>query len=248
MIKDFLTGTTYVIKGCKAFYGNKKTWKYAVIPLFLMSCVYFFAFWYILHYAAVAADKINVLITNLPSWLTWLSGFINGACYAIGAISALFILAATVSAFYEIFGSFFFDSLVEYYEAQKFNSRPNRFLLKSQVKYALESIFFGIKTFSAFILILLISIFFPILGQILLILSTGYNLGLSYMICSANNSGLSIRELKHELNKKNRNSMLSGFGVAAYLLLLIPFAALFLLPGLVLGGAELFNTQIKKGV
>ena len=43
-----------------------------------------------------------------------------------------------------------------------------------------------------------------------------------------------------------RKFAVAGFGITAYLLMLIPFAALFLLPGLVIGGSELFNRELKQ--
>lgn len=166
-------------------------------------------------------------------------------CYITGVLSALFILAATVCTFYEIFSAFFFDSMIEYHELKKYGHTIIKLSPGTQLKFIWDTVYFGIKTLFIFILLLLISIFFPITGQFLLILFMGYNLGISYMLCSANNCGMSIKELKEISNKKS--GFIFGFGVTAYLLLLIPFTPLFMLPGLVLGGSELFNTQIRKG-
>ena len=72
----------------------------------------------------------------------------------------------------------------------------------------------------------------------------GYYIAISYMICSANNRNVPISKL-HTLAKK-KGALTLGFGVTAYVLLLIPFSTIILLPGLVLGGAELFNDEFKE--
>jgi len=74
----------------------------------------------------------------------------------------------------------------------------------------------------------------------------GYLFGLSYTVCSANRNGTTIGELKKAAGK--RIFIILGFGVSAYFLLMIPLTAIIFLPGLVLGGAELFNRELKEYV
>ena len=74
----------------------------------------------------------------------------------------------------------------------------------------------------------------------------GYFFGLTYIICSANRNGTRIGQLKKAAGK--RIFIILGFGVSAYFLLMIPLAAIIFLPGLVLGGSELFNRELKDHV
>ena len=71
-------------------------------------------------------------------------------------------------------------------------------------------------------------------------------MGITYLICSANNSGVSIPKIQSIVKK--RIATILGFGVTAYVLLLIPFATIIILPGLVLGGSDLFNNELREGV
>ena len=71
-------------------------------------------------------------------------------------------------------------------------------------------------------------------------------MGITYLVCSANNSGISIPKIRSIA--KRRVATILGFGMTAYVLLLIPFATIILLPGLVLGGSDLFNNELREGV
>ena len=70
----------------------------------------------------------------------------------------------------------------------------------------------------------------------------GYCVGIAYMLTPANTRGLALADMRARVS--GRRSVVLGFGLTAYLLLLIPFATLFLLPGIVLGGADLVNREL----
>lgn len=244
MFADFLTGAMYVTKGCRDFFQDRKAWKFAVIPLVIMTGVYFCFFRLILHFSGKAADCVNAMLPKLPAWLGWLSSIITGLSYIAGITAALFLLGATVCTAYEMFGGLFFDSLVEYYEKKEYGRTPCRHTLRENMKTILDSLFFGIYTSIVFLLLMFMSFFFPLIGQILMIFAMGYYMGVSYMICAAYNKGIPLSEMRRAADKK-RNLVL-GFGITAYILLLIPFATILLLPGLVLGGTKLFNDKLKE--
>ena len=242
-MKDFLRGFTYVLMGCREFYGDKRAWKYAAIPLSVIFIFYLLAFWGIFHVSGECADTINTWLSGLPSWLLWLHSLINGLSYFFGVIISLVLLGTTVCIFYEIFGGLFFDSLVEYYERKNFAIVPRGFSIKSNVKYCFDSLFFGLHISIFSLLVFIIGFLFPVVGQFLFITIMGYYTGISYMICSSCNSGLSIAKLRTVAKKKTE--VILGFGITAYVLLLIPFATIVVFPGLVLGGANLFNRELK---
>ena len=246
MIADFLKGAKCIFSGCKAFYNDRKAWKYAVFPLGIMFALYCLVFWRIISLSGKMADIINEKLSGLPEWLSFLHSVISGLSSILGIVVALFILGSTVCIFYEMFGSFFFDPLVEYYEQKKYGISPRKLSFGETFKYGAESFVFGIRLALYFSGIFLVGLFLPVAGQLLFVVLTGYFMGISYMICPAINSNVSIKQLRKTANKKWTATL--GFGLCAYLLLLIPFSTLILLPGLVLGGSDLYNSLLKEEV
>ena len=241
-ITGFLRGSRYVFSGCRAFYGDKKAWKYAVLPLAVMTGVYVFLFWAVLHFSRLGAEALNQSLAGLPEWLRWLTSLVSGLSSVLGVLFALLVMGTTVSTLYEMFGGLFFDPLIEYYERKQFGVSPCRRSFGCNLKYCFDSLFFGIRTAFLFIFLFVLSLIFPFAGQIVLALSMGYCAGLAYMLTPANIRGLTLADMRARVG--GRRSCILGFGLTAYLLLLIPFFTLILLPGLVLGGAELLNREL----
>lgn len=246
MITDYLKGMSYIGQGLRVFFHDKASWRYAFLPLSLLFFVYFFLFWGIIGLSHYFADKISQAMTSLPGWLSWLGNVISGLSYLAGTIAALLILGTTVCTVYEIFGGWFFDSLVDHYETRKYGPRQTKTTWTANLKYCVESILLGIQTAVVFCCLFFVSLFFPIFGQIVLVICMGHFLGLSYIFCPANRNGVTLAGLKKIAGKKT--FVILGFGITCYLLLMVPFAALIILPGLVLGGAELFNHELKEHV
>ncbi len=243
-VEDFLRGATYVSKGCRAFYNDKSAWKYAAWPIVIMSITYVLLFIGIIYFAQQGASSINDKLSGLPGWLAWLRSLVDVSSYILGIVLGLLILGTTCCTLFEIFGGLFFDSLVSYYEKKTYGIAPQEVPFLTTLKFCMDSLFFGIKTSLVFVFLLIASLFLPLVGQIILVLVMGYYICVSYMICSANNSGASLAKLRYSVRKKNH--IVVGFGATAYILLLIPFASIVLLPGLVLGGTELFHDEIRE--
>ena len=246
MIRDFMKGLSYTACGIRIFFHDRKSWKYALFPWCFLVIIYFITFRIIAGLTNCISEKITQFMANLPAWLSWFASLVCGLSHFLGIIAGILILGMTVGTLYEVFGGFFFDSLVDHYETGKYGPRPVVITWKSSLKYSIESFLFGIRTALAFCGLFIISLFFPVIGQILLIISMGYFFGLSYIICSANRNGATIGQLKKAAGK--RFFIILGFGVSAYFLLMIPLAAIIFLPGLVLGGSELFNRELKEYV
>jgi len=246
MITDYLKGMSYIGQGLRVFFHDKASWRYAFLPLSLLFFVYFFLFWGIIGLSHYFSDKISQAMTSLPGWLSWLGNVFCGLSYLAGTVAALLILGATVCTLYEIFGGLFFDSLVDHYETRKYGPRQTKTTWTANLKYCVESILLGIQTTIVFCGLFFVSLFFPIFGQIVLVICMGHYLGLSYIYCSANRNGVTLAGLKKIAGKKT--FVILGYGITCYLLLMVPFAALIFLPGLVLGGSELFNHELKEHV
>ena len=241
-----MNGLSYSACGIRIFFHDRGLWKYALFPWCFLVIIYFITFRIIAGLTNSISEKITQLMADLPAWLSWLSSLVCGLSRFLGIVAGILILGMTVGTLYEMFGGFFFDSLVDHYETGKYGPRQVAITWKTSLKYSFESILFGIKTALAFCALFIISLFFPVIGQILLIIGMGYLFGLSYTVCSANRNGTTIGELKKAAGK--RIFIILGFGVSAYFLLMIPLTAIIFLPGLVLGGAELFNRELKEYV
>lgn len=244
MIQDFLHGGSYIAKGWKAFYGDKRAWKFALFPFLIMFIFYAFAAWGIFYLFRICSEKLTAVIQELPDWISWLGAVASGIISLFSFLFIILFLAATICTFYEFFGGLFFDSLTAYYEKKEFNTTPRAMTFRENLRYTWDSFCWGIRVVIIFCALFILSSLLPIVGPVLLIGIMGYFFGISYMICSANNNHVSIEQLKLICSQKL--ALVAGFGVTAYLLLSIPFVAIFLLPALVLGGSELFNTHLKK--
>ena len=243
MIRDFLLGAAYIFKGWRAFYSDRKLWKFAVIPLAIMLIFYALAMWGLYALAGVAAEKLTALIGGLPAWAGTL---LNGGLMIFSILFFIFFLATSIGTFYEFFGGLFFDPLTQHYENWRFGIAPRKATIVESAKYAVSSLFWGMRVFVLFCLLFIASLFFPIAGEIVLIAVMGYCFGVSYMICSAQNNVVPISQLRRVCAQ--RRALVMGVGCTAYLLLLFPCAAIFLLPALVIGGSELFNEQLKNRI
>lgn len=245
MIKDFWAGASCVFQGIDDFYSDRGAWKYTILPFLTMAVVYALMFWGVYYTVSKVTAAVYAWIAQGPSWISWAAPGAGWVISLLGIISVIFFIAITVSVFYEIAGGIFFDPLTEYYENRKFGIAPVKLTFKEEVIFFRDSLGFGIKTLIFFVLLFMLSIFVPVIGPLLMIIGTGYSTGVSYMLCSARNSRMAISGLT-AASARNRAAV-TGFGVTAYLLLMIPFAALFVIPGLALGGSELFHKFLRNG-
>lgn len=244
VIKDLRAGAMCVVRGWQAFYGDKKSWRYAVMPFLIMAVFYLGILAGVFLLTRAASRALTTYIEQWPDWLAWLAYPVNGVLAAGGLVIVLVLAAVTVGTVYEFFGGFFFDSLTACHERKKWGIEPAVMTWRENVKYGWESCRFGIKTFALFCILFLFSLIVPVIGPLVLVLGMGYFFGITYTISAACNSRIPIAELKR-LCARNR-ALVIGFGATAYLLLMIPFFALLLLPALVLGGSELLHAHLKK--
>ena len=243
-MKDFLCGISYIISGCRKFYSDARYWKYTIIPFLCVALFYTFLFWAVIYFFNLGEKyMIEFIYRQFPEFLHGIVSVVKFIMQFARTATIILLLSTTISALYGIFGGLFFDCLVEYHEKKEFGITAAPFSFFKMIRYAFSSLIFGITSAFKMFIFFIFSLFFPLAGQILLIIVTGYTLSISCMVAPANNCGLTISKLRKIAGK--RKFAVAGFGIAAYILMMIPFAALFLLPGLVLGGSELFNRELK---
>lgn len=244
MFRDFLDGANYVFHGCRQFYTDRRAWRFALWPWLVMTAVYAAAMWGILRLSSWLSGWLHNALGSLPEWLNWLTGCAGAFAYATGIAVGLLLLSTTVCTLYELFGGFFFDGLIEYYEHRQYGLRPRENSLSGMTRSALEALSFALTTTAAFLFLSLLSLLAPVAGPAILVAVMGYYLALSYMITPGTNCGVGLKQLKILAGKQRWRVL--GFGVTAYALLTIPLLLLLFLPGLVLGGVSLFHERLRE--
>ncbi len=244
MITDFLRGAVYVSAGCRDFYRDVRAWKYVIVPWLALTGVYVLAFCGIFALFRWVERYLEELVAELPGWLSWL-GWI-GSCLTgfIGIVLAILLLSVTISTLYEMFGGLFFDGLISYHEQKKYGYPPRKMSWKENAGYLLDACCFGLESAAVFLGLLIVSLFLPFFGKIILAVVMGYYYGISYIVTPANMHGVTLDTLRKRAEKKRM--VVLGFGITAYLLFLFPLITLFLLPGVVLGGTQLFNNELME--
>ena len=243
-IGDFWAGAVCTVRGCRLFYTDFRAWKYVLLPWTLLIGAYLLLFRVAFVFTDRFADWAGREFAELPKYLAWLSVPCQWSIWLLATVGALILLVLTVSAFYAMLGGIFFDALAAYRLRTGYDRETEPFAWRRTFRLMLDSCRFGLETLIVGGAVFVLSFFLPVVGPILLAAVFGYYLAISLLLAAANCRGMRLAELRARA-RANRAAVL-GFGVAAYCLLLIPFAMLFLLPGFVLGGAELFALKLDE--
>ena len=166
--------------------------------------------------------------------------FLNSWKFWIVFLMLLFLVPLTLSLFYETAGGVFFDYLLAEYARKNHLPGPPEgggkfwtFLLDT-VKFNLISL-----------VLTLVLLFLPVAGQLLFLLLVGIRNGETWLLPALYFYGRTHEEMKKPLRQKWM--LTCGFGVTLTLLLSIPFAGLFLLPSLTIGGLLLVAENFLPG-
>ncbi len=236
-MNDFFTGAKYVFRGCRSFYGDPAAWKYCIFPVCLMTALYVLLYIGVFIATGSLVEHLTGAAARLPEYLAWLEVCIRWGIWIGGTAAFFILLAGSVTMMYELIAGFFFDALADHYEKKTFGTTAVPFSWKGTLLFTAAAIRFALGTLVILMVLFPVNLFLPFIGQILTAFIMGYCLGISSMMSSAGRNGIPLAELREAARR--RRLLVTGFGVTAYLLLLIPFVTLFLLPALVLGGAEL---------
>lgn len=238
---DFIDGGGYVMKGIKTFFHDRGLLKYAVLPLMIVLALYagacclswkvgFYLYEVCRKWCAALPDLLQVMLGGILLFLTLLA--------------LLILMLSTISIVYELLGGYFFDSMICIFEKKNYDFVPPPHSVGFEIQFVLKSLYWESGTMLRLLGLLILGIFFPILGQILLVLIVGHRMGISYLSSTASSHHLDILKMKKLTD--NRKSLILGFGTTCYLILLIPFSALVVLPGICIGANLLFHQKIME--
>lgn len=237
-MKDFFRGACCAIDGIKYFYNDRSLWKHTIGPWLTLLAAYTGITWVIFRLAGTLASCLTARMDNCPAFLKTL---LEGSLTLVATLLAALIVLTTLSTLFEIFGGVFFDRLIEEFEKKYYNTTFPRVPFSNQLLFTLQAAWFGFKTALLFLILLLLSFFLPFAGQLLLVLFVGIRMAYSLLFAPGFLRGQGIEETKEILSR--RKMELLGFGVAVYLLQLIPLMLPLTLPGMILGAVMLYNGQ-----
>lgn len=243
LLTSFFRGFSYAFSGIAYYITHPRLWKYAIFPTLLVLILYS-ALAYVLFGHALPALEESISHWSFPSWLQWLSPTVTFCVWWGSFLAFIFFLAVFLGTLFELFGGPFFACLVRRYEHIVYG-RPldPGITFRQDIKNTLSCVLFSCSTLALFLVFYVLGFFFPFVAQILLIIFIGYRYSLSYCSEAAFNRGWSLGAIKPQLRKNTIT--LYGFGIAIFLLLLIPFISFIFIPGLYLGGTRLINEESR---
>ena len=236
MLNDFCKGFGYVFNGVKIFYSMPGLWRYSIFPLGII---------FLLYVLAIGGSvTVAVKIAGGAAWIENLSPVWK--CSLVGGIILLFLvlLILLLKPLYEMTTGLFWERLTEKFEFLHYGKKMESLSWKISLRQNADCAVYGIFSLLWFLLLFVIGFFIPIIGPAVLFSVMAYRYGISCLFCTTNNRGTSVRECCAVAGK--RRWLILGYGIASYLLLLIPFGAIFSLPGIIVGGTLLFHGELES--
>ena len=236
MLNDFCKGFGYVFNGVKIFYSMPGLWRYSIFPLGIIFLLYVLAIG--------GAVTVAVKIAGGSAWIENLSPVWK--CSLVGGIILLFLvlLILLLKPLYEMTAGMFFDRLAEQFDFLHYGTKTEKLSWKISLQQGADCAVYGIFSLLWFLFLFFAGLLLPVVGTAVLFFVMGYRYGVSCLFCTTNGRGITVRECCALAGK--RRWLILGYGIASYLLLLIPFGAIFSLPGIIVGGTLLFHGELEE--
>lgn len=239
---DFLRGCGYVFRGIKGFWVHPRLWLYAVIPFLCVKLVCSL-FLYVLmnQFILPFGGKVNEIISG---WGWEGTGqVVEKIILWFFIVMMLMVFTAISNMLFELFGAIFFAKMVRQYEHTVYH-RPLKpdISFQKDIENAVSCGIYAVITLLFTIVLFVLSFFFPVVIQVLTIILIGYRYGISYCSEAGFNRKLTLGMLQRQFQGRHK-LILYGFGVAVFLLLMIPLISIIFIPGFVIGGTILVNEE-----
>ena len=242
-LKNFSRGFALSFHGIKLFYSMPRLWKYTLLPLLMVIGTYA-VLWYAGSCAVESfAGYVEEKCSALPGFLQWLATAAHSAAILLAIMLIVVIAAVSAGTLYEFFGGLFFDALIHRFAGElgmkNLPAAGWRFILRGVVDTALYSI----NTLLIITLFLILNIFLPIIGQLIMVLIISYRFGVVYLAMCGFHFKRSMLQTRQAAYKCRM--LVLGFGGSIYLMFLFPLAVLFLLPGIILGSVLVYRELVR---
>ncbi|MEU3713889.1 EI24 domain-containing protein [Streptomyces catenulae] len=245
-MRDLAAGMRYLVRGQRWVAGHGRWWGFGMIPALIALVLY-----------GAALTVLALFAGDLAAWATpfadgwgapW-QGLLRGLFTALLVAGGLLLSVLTFTAVTLLIGDPFYESLSERVEESEGHcpSAPDRSLwreiwiaLRDSVHVLLRAAPFGIALF--------VLGFLPFVGQTVVpavgFCVSGFFLAVELTSVAMQRRDIPVRERLRLLG--GRKALAVGFGTPVVLLFLIPFAAVFLMPGAV-AGATLLVRDLALG-
>ena len=246
-IWNWAKGAWYVLRGIKEFFVHPSLWLYAIIPFVCVKVVFFLISKFMLVVVFIPlVERFREYLLGVTGGNELIASLGEKAFFIILAVVLLVFCASVASALFEIFGSPFFAWMVKRYERMTYKDIPmDGPTVRQDVKNAFCCIAYSLGTVFYSLLVFAVGLLIPIVGQLLAIAFIGYRYGVSYSCEAGFNRGFTLKEFSTYFKSIHR-MMMFGFGSTCFLILLVPFVAILLIPGLVIGGTIFVNEMLAK--
>lgn len=236
---NLMLGLRYLFRGIRFFYTHPAYWFYAAVPFLILSVVYIGVFWAVIAWLAPFLTGLLPVPPESYAWIDWIIMPVRWLIHLTLWISAAFLAVTVAANLYEILGALFFDAMVLKIEKNIWGIEHTPVGGKQNFMFILQTVGYASVTLILTLLFFVLGLFIPFAGPILMIIFIGYRFGMSYLFAPSFARGEGISVLRKKL-KCHRMALLT-FGSGIYILLLIPFTAIFLLPAFSSGGVLLYN-------
>ncbi len=244
MINRFKEGVTFMLQGFKAL-AHPQVRHYIYIPLLINLVVFGVLFYYCVQYGL---GKLSFLTPHLPSWLTWLGGFLSFIKGII--VFALLTILISVFTFFATLGANlvaapFNGLLSESYSKALGGSVPTQPFLQTihkTLSRELTKLFYYIPRLLLLGLVVVVLYFIPVANlaiPVLLFWFSAWMMAIQYIDYPADNHQMRFKDVLIRL--KEHRSLVLGFGCTVALLSSIPVLNLMVMPAAVLGATRLWE-------
>ncbi len=215
---DFSRGIGYVFKGIMGFWKRPRLWVYAIVPFICVKALFAVVSYYVMNsHVKPLVERLTAMISG---WGMETLAVVAGFVVHWTAVIAFFLFMASKRPL---------DPPVTW--------RQDLLNTVGCVVYSVGTVILNIP-------LLLLGFVFPFVAHALAACFVGYRYGISYCAESGFNKGWSIALLQQRF--AGRKAVLYGFGMMVFLLLMIPYISILLIPGFVIGGTILVNEEHRR--
>ncbi|WP_242903333.1 EI24 domain-containing protein [Actinomadura terrae] len=248
-LKDLFEGAGYLARGIAWTARHPAQWLFGLIPALIVLAVY-----------GTALAMLALHLDDLAGWVTpFADGWSDGARSSARVVAGIaifgvsvFLAVITFTAMTLLVGDPFYEAISERVEESEGGAPPDldeASLLARIGREIVDAVALA-SVALVFAVVFFACGFLPVVGQtvvpVVAALVSGYFLAGELTSVALERRGLRRRE-RFALLKRNRPLAL-GFGVATFVVFLIPFGAVLAMPGAVAGGTLLARERLAEAV
>jgi CysZ protein len=243
MIKDFLSGIKYLLKGFELI-KKPGIRPFVIIPLVINTIVFISAIWF----GVIQFE--GLLEWLLPESGSWWVDIVIGILWLLFSIIVMLILVFTFTLIANLIAAPFNGFLSEKVEAHLDAGIESGTGMLEALKVIPRAIASEARKLIYFILwaiLLLIISFIPVLNiisPVLWAIFSSWILSLEYIAYPMENHNVFFKEARAAV--RQRRSLSFGFGAAAMIMTLVPVLNFFVMPAAVAGATAMYVENFKR--